>query len=51
MQVQISGKSVDVGDSLRSHMHMLRKSLTAAGGHDPVETLHGIGYRLNTGIR
>jgi len=45
------GESQETSDSLRSHMHMLRKSLTAAGGHDPVETLHGIGYRLNTGIR
>lgn len=42
------GEPQETSDTLRSHMHMLRKALTAAGGHDPVETLHGIGYRLNT---
>ena len=40
------GESQDTSDTLRSHLHTLRRALTAAGGHDPVETLHGIGYRL-----
>jgi len=44
------GEAQETSDTLRSHMHTLRRALTAAGGHDPVETLHGIGYRLrNTG--
>ena len=40
------GESQETSDTLRSHLHTLRRALTAAGGHDPVETLHGIGYRL-----
>lgn len=33
-------------DSLRSHMHLLRRALTDARGHAPIETVHGIGYRF-----
>jgi DNA-binding response OmpR family regulator len=33
-------------DTLRSHMHVLRRQLAEAGGYDPVENLHGLGYRL-----
>ena len=40
------GESQETSDTLRSHLHTLRRVLTAAGGQDPVETLHGIGYRL-----
>lgn len=40
------GESQETSDTLRSHLHTLRRVLTAAGGHDPIETLHGIGYRL-----
>lgn len=43
------GEAQETSDTLRSHLHMLRRALTAAGGHDPVETLHGIGYRLQSG--
>lgn len=40
------GESQETSDTLRSHLHTLRRALTAAGGYDPVETLHGIGYRI-----
>jgi DNA-binding response OmpR family regulator len=33
-------------DSLRSHMHMLRRALTDASGASPIETVHGVGYRF-----
>ena len=33
-------------DSLRSHMHLLRRALTDAHGHSPIETVHGVGYRF-----
>jgi DNA-binding response OmpR family regulator len=33
-------------DTLRSHMHMLRRALTDARGFSPIETVHGIGYRF-----
>ena len=40
------GEPQETSDTLRSHLHTLRRTLTAAGGHDPIETLHGIGYRI-----
>jgi hypothetical protein len=27
-------------------MHVLRRALVRAGGYDPIETAHGLGYRL-----
>jgi DNA-binding response OmpR family regulator len=30
-----------------SHVKSLRKKLTASGSHDPIRTVHGIGYTLN----
>lgn len=41
------GEAQETSDTLRSHLHTLRRALVAAGGSDPVETLHGIGYRLH----
>lgn len=46
---QVWGEPQETSDALRSHLHMLRRALAAAGGHDPIETLHGIGYRVQTG--
>jgi len=43
------GEAQETSDTLRSHMHVLRRALRAAGGYDPVETVHAIGYRLNSG--
>jgi DNA-binding response OmpR family regulator len=40
------GDSQETSDTLRSHMHLLRRALVDAGGHDPIETVHGLGYRL-----
>lgn len=45
----IWGDTQETSDTLRSHLHTLRRTLTAAGGYDPVETLHGIGYRIRPG--
>lgn len=45
---QVWGEEQETSDALRSHLHMLRRALTATGGHDPIETLHGIGYRVLT---
>lgn len=42
------GEAQETSDTLRSHLHTLRRALTAAGGYDPVETLHGVGYRVRT---
>ena len=40
------GEAQETSDTLRSHLSTLRRALTAAGGRDPIETLHGIGYRI-----
>lgn len=36
----------ETSDTLRSHMHVLRRTLAKAGGYDPIETIHGLGYCL-----
>ena len=41
------GKPQDSSDSLRMHMHLLRRALTEAAGYDPVKTVRGAGYRLD----
>jgi len=40
------GGDQETSDTLRSHMHVLRRHLTRAGGVDPIENVHGMGYRL-----
>jgi DNA-binding response OmpR family regulator len=45
------GDAQETSDTLRSHMHVLRRVLVEAGGYDPVETVHGLGYRLLTRAR
>lgn len=40
------GDTLDSSDTLRSHMHLLRRALVSAGGRDPIQTVHGMGYRL-----
>lgn len=42
------GDAQETSDTLRSHMHELRRALIRAGGYDPIETVHGLGYRLVT---
>jgi DNA-binding response OmpR family regulator len=41
------GERQETSDALRSQMHILRRALTAVGGYDPVENVHGLGYRLS----
>ena len=45
------GEVQETSDTLRSHLHTLRRALTAVGGDDPIETLHGIGYRIKMAPR
>lgn len=45
---EVWGEPQETSDALRSHLHMLRRALVATGSRDPVETLHGIGYRIST---
>ena len=46
LETRVWGDPQGTSDSLRRHMHILRRALVAAGGRDPIETVHGIGYRL-----
>lgn len=41
----------ETSDTLRSHMHVLRRALTKAGGYDPIETVHGLGYCLISSVQ
>lgn len=40
------GESLAGAETLRTHMHLLRRALALPGRGDPVETVHGVGYRL-----
>ena len=40
------GDDQGTSDTLRSHMHVLRRQLAEAGGYDPIQNVHGLGYRL-----
>jgi DNA-binding response OmpR family regulator len=49
LESAVWGEAQETSDTLRSHMHVLRRALRAAGGYDPIETIHAIGYRLVAG--
>lgn len=46
LERELWGEGQPQSDSLRSHMHLLRRALTDQKGHAPIETVHGIGYRF-----
>ena len=46
LESAVWGKAQETSDTLRVHLHLLRRALAAAAGYDPIKTLHGIGYRL-----
>ena len=46
LEQELWGEEHPQSDSLRSHMHMLRRALTDTRGHSPIETVHGVGYRF-----
>jgi DNA-binding response OmpR family regulator len=46
LETAVWGREQTTSDTLRSHMHVLRRELVQAGGYDPVENVHGLGYRL-----
>lgn len=49
LELAVWGVDQPQSDTLRSHMHMLRRALTDSRGFSPIETVHGIGYRFATG--
>jgi DNA-binding response OmpR family regulator len=46
IETAVWGEMQETSDTLRSHMHTLRRTLSQTGGYDPIETVHGMGYRL-----
>ena len=46
LETAVWGEEQETSNTLRSHLHVLRRELVAAGGYDPIENLHGMGYRL-----
>jgi DNA-binding response OmpR family regulator len=46
LEEKVWGEVQGTSDSLRSHMHILRRGLAQAGGRDPIENIHGMGYRM-----
>lgn len=49
LEQAVWGDEQPQSDTLRSHMHMLRRALTDSRGFSPIETVHGIGYRFSVG--
>ncbi len=46
LERELWGDEQPQSDSLRSHMHLLRRALTDTRGRAPIETVHGVGYRF-----
>lgn len=47
LESAVWGDEQPMSDTLRSHMHTLRRALTDSRGVSPIETVHGIGYRFS----
>lgn len=48
LETEVWGERLPDSDVLRAHIYTLRQALTSQGGADPIETVHGLGYRLVT---
>jgi DNA-binding response OmpR family regulator len=46
LESAVWGDALKSSETLRSHMHLLRKALALADRPDPIETVQGFGYRL-----
>ncbi len=46
LERELWGDEQPQSDSLRSHMHLLRRALTDGRGRAPIVTVHGVGYRF-----
>jgi len=49
LEAEVWGEALPDSDTLRAHVYTLRRALTAQGGRDPIETVHGLGYRFVAG--
>lgn len=46
LESTVWGEAQPASDSLRSHMHLLRRALARPGQPELIENVHGLGYRL-----
>jgi DNA-binding response OmpR family regulator len=46
LEIAVWGDTLESGETLRSHVHLLRRALARPDCLDPIETVHGLGYRL-----
>lgn len=46
LELAVWGEPQPSSDAVRTQMHTLRRALVAAGGHDPIQNVHGVGYQL-----
>lgn len=46
LELTVWGMPLEDGRTLRTHMHALRRALTANGEQDPIETVLGFGYKM-----
>jgi len=46
LEMAVWGDTQPDSDSLRTHMYALRRALSIDGEKDPIDTVHGYGYRL-----
>lgn len=46
LEIAVWGDEQVTSDTLRTHIHVLRRELIRAGGYDPIENVRGFGYRL-----
>lgn len=49
LEAEVWGEALPDSDTLRAHVYTLRRALTAQGERDPIETVHGLGYRFGAG--
>jgi DNA-binding response OmpR family regulator len=49
LEIAIWGEQQEDSDTLRTHVHTLRRALTANGEVNLIETVHGFGYRIVLG--
>jgi len=48
LEIAVWGEEQETSDTLRGHMHILRRALANTGGYDPIQTVHGMGYHIVT---
>ena len=46
LEQAVWGDRLPSSETLRSHMYVLRRAFQAVGASDPIENVHGLGYRL-----